>query len=112
MGWRAVGGLILLVALLVLVLTIVGLPSRRKRVQFGLRTLLICVALVAVLLSAVTSWRYFGTARTEWLAPASAVALRLRLRRNAMALTSLRTLGPGGLRPAGRGRPRGAKRPG
>ena len=53
------------------------LARRFGRVQFSLRTLMIGVAVVAVALSSVSTWRYLSMAQIEWLAPSSTAARQL-----------------------------------
>ena len=73
----------LVISLLPILTTFVVTPMlprilhRRRRFQFSLRTLFIVIALVAILLSVATSWRYLHTAKTEWLALASPAVQQL-----------------------------------
>ena len=54
-----------------------AVATKRLRLRFSLRTLLIFVTLVAVALGAGSWWRSLGVAETAWLEPSSAAARQL-----------------------------------
>jgi len=68
--------LTVLTAALVVGVFVVAILYRKRRFQYSLRTLMIGCTLVAVVLSAVQSWRQWTTAHTVWLAPSSPEARR------------------------------------
>jgi hypothetical protein len=76
MSWLVISIPVVLAAVVVLPL-LARIILRRWRPQFSLRTLLLVVALVAVLLSVANSRRYLQTATTAWLAPSAPEAERL-----------------------------------
>ena len=68
--------LTVLTAALVVGVFLVAILYRKRRFQYSLRTLMIGCTLVAVVLSAVQSWRYWTTAHTVWLDSSSPEARR------------------------------------
>ncbi len=67
--------------LIVLVAVFIAVVSfrffRRRRLQFGLRSLLVGCLLVALVLSGVLSWNYWTKAKMTWLDPSSPEAASL-----------------------------------